>query len=89
MECVNRRIILWNEPHCETSAFETIKMLFGGDTLNVKVKFQDDAIVNRTPCIVLSNNDIFPKDTAFRTRMFSYVWRPCESLKMCKKKLYH
>ncbi|UGV24202.1 MAG: putative nonstructural protein [SAfia-400D ambidensovirus] len=88
MECVNRRIILWNEPHCETSAFETIKMLFGGDTLNVKVKFQDDAIVNRTPCIVLSNNDIFPKDTAFRTRMYNYVWRSCDALKRCKKKLY-
>lgn len=87
MECVNRRVILWNEPHCETSSFETIKMLFGGDTLNVKVKFLDDAIVNRTPVIVLSNNDIFPKDTAFRTRMYFYMWKSCASLKRCKKKL--
>lgn len=85
-ECVNRRIILWNEPVLETSATETLKTLFGGDTTNAKVKYQNDAIVTRTPIIVLSNNDVFPKDLAFRTRMITYKWRTCSNLRLCKKK---
>lgn len=85
-ECVNRRIILWNEPVCEPSGFETLKTIFGGDTANAKVKFQNDSIITRTPIIVLSNNDIFPKDEAFRTRMSSYKWNSCEHLKYVKKK---
>lgn len=94
MECVNRRIILWNEPVCEPSAFETLKTIFGGDTTNVKVKYAGDAIIGRTPIIILSNNDIFPKDAAFRSRMVRYVWRSCDALKNVKKKpwpiaIYH
>nr|QVW56837.1 MAG: putative nonstructural protein NS1 [Phylloscopus inornatus ambidensovirus] len=86
MECVNRRIILWNEPVVEPSAFETLKTIFGGDTANAKVKFSGDAIIGRTPVIVLSNNDVFPKDSAFRTRMIKYEWQPCPHLKLAKKK---
>lgn len=57
-----KRIILWNEPVLETSATETLKTFFGGDTTNAKVKYQSDAIITRTPIIVLSNNDVIPKD---------------------------
>lgn len=86
MECINRRILLWNEPSAEPASFETLKCIFGGDTCNVKVKYQDDAVLQRTPTIVLSNNDIFPHDEAFRSRMFLYTWRPCEMLKDHKLK---
>lgn len=48
MECVGKRIILWNEPVLEASATETLKMLFGGDTFAAKVKYQADAVVKRT-----------------------------------------
>lgn len=88
MECVNRRIILWNEPSAEPSAFETLKCIFGGDTCNVKVKYQDDAVLSRTPVIILSNNDIFPNDEAFRVRMFTYKWKACEWLRDHKKKIH-
>lgn len=86
MECVDRRVILWNEPVMEASAVETLKMILGGDTVNAKVKYQNDAVITRTPVIVLSNNDIFPKDEAFRSRMYSYNWKPCNFLKKCSKK---
>ncbi|KAL5282366.1 hypothetical protein ACFFRR_005503 [Megaselia abdita] len=86
MECVTRRIILWNEPVLESSATETLNMLFGGDTVSVKVKYLSDAVIQRTPVIVLSNNDVFPNDTAFRSRMFSYKWKPFNLLKNYKKK---
>lgn len=32
-EAVNKRILLWNEPQCEPSSFEELKMLFCGDTI--------------------------------------------------------
>lgn len=68
-EAVNKRILLWNEPNAEPAAMDTLKMLLGGDTFNAKVKYENDAVVTRTPVIVLSNNDIFPKDAAFQSRL--------------------
>lgn len=86
MECVDRRIIMWNEPCMEPSAAETLKMVLGGDTVNAKVKYAPDAVITRTPVIILSNNDVFPKDEAFRSRIYSYRWRSCQQLKTCTKK---
>lgn len=53
-----------------------------------------DAIVGRTPIIVLANDDPFPKNDAFGTRMIKYVWQQCSELKKLKKKpipiaIYH
>lgn len=66
---MEKRILLWNEPQCEVRSFETLKMIFGGDTCNVKVKYESDSILSRTPVIVLTNYDPFPKYLAFRTRI--------------------
>lgn len=88
MDAVNRRICVWNEPMCESSSFEDVKLLFGGDTMKVKVKYQGDAVVDRTPIIILTNNDIFPKDNTFQCRMYKYQWKPFEDLKYVKKKLH-
>lgn len=85
-ECVDRRIILWNEPVLEASACETLKMILGGDTVNAKVKYSPDMVVTRTPVIVLSNTDVFPNDQAFRSRMYTHKWKPAKMLKKCDKK---
>lgn len=85
-ECCNKRIILWNEPCMEESSTETLKTLLGGDATNAKVKYSNDTIIQRTPVIVLSNNDIFPKDLAFRSRIIKYNWKTCSDLKILKKK---
>lgn len=87
MDCINRRIIMWNKPVLEPTATETLKLLFGGDTINIKVKFEKDAIMARTPVIVLANYNPFPKDAAFKTRMFHYHWRPMPQLKSVDKKV--
>lgn len=39
------------------------------------------------PIIILTNNNIFPKDYTFTCRMFTYVWRPFNDLRYVKKKL--
>ncbi|KAF5303747.1 hypothetical protein FQA39_LY09820 [Lamprigera yunnana] len=86
MECVDKRILMWNEPSCELASFETLKMLFSGDNCNVKVKYENDTILSRTPIIILSNNDPFPKDEVFRSRMIYYKWS-CPMLRDYKKKI--
>lgn len=47
-EAVDKRILMWNEPQVETSAFEELKCLFGGDALNSKVKYiVDQYLINK------------------------------------------
>lgn len=65
---------------------DTLKMLLGGDTFNAKVKYENDAVVQRTPVIVLSNNDIFPKDSAFTSIMLIYEWKTAPLLREYKRK---
>ncbi|GBP81268.1 Putative non-capsid protein NS-1 [Eumeta japonica] len=36
MECVQKRVIMWNEPNFEPGAEEILKTVFGGDVTNVK-----------------------------------------------------
>lgn len=85
-ECVQRRVIMWNGPNFESASEKTLKLLFGGETFNVKVKYQPYACMFRTPIIILSNNDYFPKTDAFCTHMFSYKWKRAPFLKHYKKK---
>lgn len=86
MDCIDKRVIMWNEPILEVSALETLKMVFGGDTCPVKVKYLGDKLLLRTPIICLSNNQPFPRDDAFTCRMFTYQWQQCNDLKKVTKK---
>lgn len=86
-ECVNKRIVLWNEPNYESSEVEMLKMVLGGDTYTVRVKYKNDIAVNRTPVIVLSNNMVnFMVDPAFADRIKVYTWNTCPMLKDCTLK---
>lgn len=87
-EAINKRILLWNEPDIEVGQHETLKMLLGGDTLNVKVKYEDDAILARTPIIVLANQYPFPTSAAFQSRVRRYQWCAAPFLRRYTKKLH-
>ena len=84
-DCAGKRILCWNEPNCEPGAWDTIKMIFGGDTCPVRVKYMDNQQVTKTEVVVLSNRDIFPKEVAFNCRIFRQQWRPCPELRSYKK----
>lgn len=88
MEAVNRRINLWNEPNAEPGAMDTLKMLFGGDNVNAKVKHMSDAVVSRTPIIVLTNKTWLSNDAAFQHRIITYNWKTAPFLKNYNKKPY-
>lgn len=85
-DCPNRRVLMWNEPNFEDGVTETLKMLFGGDQCPARIKYEGDAVIQRTPIIVLSNNDCFPKNEAFRTRLIKEKWMACPQLKDLTKK---
>lgn len=87
MDCVNRRILIWNECLSSSEFMETLKLLFSGDSMKVKVKYLGDAVIDRTPIILLTNTDIFPKDEAFKSRMFRYTWQPFPDLKHVQRKV--
>lgn len=86
--CTGRRVLVWNKPNCESTAFDTIKKIFGSNPDMVAVKYSSDLPVFRTPVIVLSNNDVFPHNEAFNHRMYRYTWKTCPALKMYEKKVY-
>lgn len=81
-EAPNKRLLLWNEPNYESSVTDTLKMLFGGDPLTVRVKHAQDTHVRRTPIIVMTNNFVnFMVDAAFASRIIKFTWKGAPFLK--------
>lgn len=85
-DAVNKRSLLWNEPNFEPGAIETLKMLFGGDAMAARIKYSPDAIIQRTPIVILSNNNCIPDTDAFRSRIWRYEWRSAPWLKRVSRK---
>jgi phage/plasmid-associated DNA primase len=81
-ECVNRRILLWNEPNYSAEETDNLKMLLGGDNFTCRVKYKNDVSVQRTPVIVLSNEWVaFMKDETYDHRIVVYSWQYAPMLK--------
>lgn len=87
-DCVNRRILQWNEPSIMPSAYDTVKMLTAGDPCPANVKYQGHSVVTKTPLIITSNNDSLFNDEAFKPRVKQYRWRTCPMLKGLKGYLH-
>jgi len=87
MDCVDRRVIMFNEPNiCESpSTMDTLKMLFGGDFCPAAVKFKAPTVINRTPVFILTNDPfLFKNVPAFEDRMKRFTWKFAPFLKSIK-----
>lgn len=84
--CVNRRILLWNEPSIAPSCFDDVKMLTGGDACPANVKYQSGgSIIPKTPLMMTSNNTVFDmSDPVWSSRIYHYVWREAPFLQRYK-----
>lgn len=80
-DCINRRILYWNEPSIMPSGYESLKMLAGGDPCPASVKYQGGVTIPRTPLIMTSNHDVFPNSEVWTTRVYKEFWKPCPLLK--------
>lgn len=83
----NRRILVWNEPNVEPSAFDTVKMLTGGDPLPANVKYQSGAVIDKTPVIITTNTPLFAEeDMVWKSRCIFWDFKPAEMLKEITRK---
>lgn len=81
--CVNKRVMFMNEPVCEASFMETLKMICAGNRVNANKKYCPHIVINRTPLFVLSNTPFFPRAEAWECRIVRERWNTCEWLKEC------
>lgn len=89
MDCVNKRLIYWNEPNYCPSRTNFLKEVCEAGPFKVKVKFQGDANVKPTPVIVTTNDWVpFMTDPTFRTRIFVSKWDAAPHLEYLKGKPY-
>lgn len=84
-DCIDKRVLLWNEPNFEDGAVETLKKLFGGDSCEARIKYQHDGVIHRTPICVLQNPPDRFKNPAFNTRCYRYNWITCPHLRQLHK----
>ena len=84
-DCVNRRILLWNEPSIAPSCEETVKMLAGGDPCPANIKYQGHSVIPRTPLLVTSNNKTCLNTPDFESRVYNEEWKCAPFLKNVKK----
>ena len=88
-DCVRRRLIIWDEPRCERSQCEDLKLLFGGTDMSVSTKHQADALRQRTPVILMSNDGAFiPDEEAFRSHVWIFVSRKYNMWEKAPKHLH-
>lgn len=87
-DCVDKRILIWDEPNCEPSAFDTCKMLFAGDPCMANIKYQSHVQIDKTPIIITTNADIFPNTDIFNNRMYKFSWHTASLLQNYTKHIY-
>lgn len=75
INCVNKRVLQWNEAVVDPYFYEDIKPILAGDSPNVQVKNRDDGVVRSTPVFILSNRITFPDTFEFNCRIHKYEWR--------------
>ena len=74
--CVNKRLILWEEPLVVPENIEDVKLLMGGEELRADIKFDSMMNVGRTPLIITTNNKLSKymneAQDALSKRMFEF-----------------
>lgn len=80
-DCVNRRVLYWNEPNMCSSFYDTLKMVFGGDPCPANIKYQGHSTILRTPCLLTGNRLTIPQDAPFKARVFYEKWKAAPFLK--------
>lgn len=86
--CLNKRVLHWDEPNYEPSAEEMIKTMLSGDETSANVKYQNIQVIKRTPIIITANRYIFPNNEMFDCRVFKYGFLYMEELKNWHKQIH-
>ncbi|XP_047098001.1 uncharacterized protein LOC124711818 [Schistocerca piceifrons] len=89
-DAVNRRIIIGNEISLEEGAIEDFKKVCEGTACNIRVKYKGDAILRRTPLLLISNSQpIVCSHPDFNNVCVRTIrWKKFDELKNAIKKPY-
>lgn len=85
-DCLNRRVIKWNEAKLDPAHEELFLDLMQGNVVKVNIKFKNPTNIVKTPLLVISNNNVFPNTDRFNMRQIKYYWHACEALKIYSNK---
>lgn len=87
--CLNRKLIMWNEPQVAEGFQERLKTILGGDRTFTEVKGRRGGTILRTGVIITCNARVYPDDEAINARRFCYSWNPpmCDFKEIGKKHL--
>lgn len=80
-DCVDRRVLMWNEPSTSPENYDQLKTIFGGDRCPAGIKHDDDIVIYRTPLICTGNGRLFPDDPAFEARRHCFKFNYWPKLK--------
>lgn len=86
--CVNCRLIVIEECVMDPKYYEDLKLIMGGETAQVMVKFEKNSTISRTP-VILTGNDVpwlldYRAHDAMRNRMHLFNVKSCDDLKDVK-----
>lgn len=73
--CMNKQVILWEEPNIIPKNIEDVKCLMGGSEFSVEVKYQSQVTVKKTPVLLTSNYNpetLLPDINIFKSRCFIF-----------------
>lgn len=79
-DCINKAVILWEEPQLIKDEIEDCKLLFGGQEVPANVKYQGSVAVPSTPVIVTANQSVERLmwtgfgDDVWKNRVYSYYF---------------
>lgn len=93
-DCVNRRLIVLNEPYLDESSIEAVKEVLEGQGCYVPVKQKADQWLRSTPVIITSNTLLWQFNSQARNPLLSRCFpgymnmRSCSQLAKAKKELH-
>ena len=92
--CVNKRLIVMNEPFLDESAIEATKEVLEGTGCYVPVKAKADQYLRSTPVLITSNTYLWQFNSQAKEPLLSRCFKgyldmqTCDFLKLAKKELH-
>lgn len=73
--CLNSKAIFWEEPYITADNIETVKLILGGDSAAIQVKYQDPQFLDQTPVFITSNRQLHAKCVAHESELTNRIER--------------
>lgn len=80
-DCVNKRIIIMNEPFFDEVQIEVCKRVFEGTGCFLPVKMKNDQLLIPTPVLVKSNTDLWATNQAAKPQLENRIYKGLYGLK--------